>query len=257
MIVTDYLYHAPGKNYTPGHMHLRKSAVVNAHTLAFICLRCSADVDTSLPGPDGRGGISIHADTQKVYLWQCLLHSSPKILEELKHTEDRYIKNKDDIEAALLTNKIFPWAALTRLQAPKLFSDLIESLLGAIYLDSDGNFEVIREVLQTMGIWPILEHIVKDNVDVFHPVSRIYKWAHKTFPHWAKEKGAPPPVQFCFDRDKSANTITCALLIQDVEEFQVTIDYHGHASQNDAKFAVAELAIRELQLRERGEGGHN
>ncbi|KAF7978649.1 hypothetical protein HWV62_45160 [Athelia sp. TMB] len=249
MIVTDYLYHAPGKNYSPGHMHLRKSAVVNAHTLAFICLRCSADVDTSLPGPNGRGGISIRADTQKVYLWQCLLHSSPKILEELRHTEDRYIMNKDDIEAALFTDEIFPWAALTRLQAPKLFSDLIESLLGAIYLDSDGNFEVIRDVLRTIGIWPILEHIVRDNVDIFHPVSRIYKWA--------QQKAPEANVRFRFDRDKSANTITCILEIDDVAQFEMTIDYHGLASQNDAKFAVAELAIKELQLRERGEGGHN
>ena len=41
MIVTDYLYHAPGKNYSPGHMHLRKSALVNGHLLAYICLRMS------------------------------------------------------------------------------------------------------------------------------------------------------------------------------------------------------------------------
>ncbi|KZP10713.1 P-loop containing nucleoside triphosphate hydrolase protein [Athelia psychrophila] len=248
MVVTDFLYHAPGKNYTPGHMHLRKSAVVNAHTLAFICLHCSIEVDTSLPGPDGSGGIAIHASAQRIYLRHCLLHSSHIIMGQLNITDDRYQKNKDEIESALLTDNIFPWAALTRLQAPKILSDLIESLLGAIYLDSDGNLEVIRDVLRTLGIWPILEHIVRDNVDVVHPVSRIYKWA--------QQSGKEDKIKFKFERDKPANTISCALLIDEVEEFRVEMDYHGQASQNDAKFAVAEKAIRALHLRERNEGGH-
>lgn len=247
MVVTHFLYHAPGKKYTPGHMHLRKSAVVNAHTLAFVCLNCSIETDTSLPGPNGHGGINIHAATQKVYLWKCLLHSSPIIMGEMNNTADRYHNHKDDIQSALLTNKIFPWAALTRLQAPKIFSDLVESLLGAIFLDSDGNLDVVRNVLRTLGIWPILQHIVQDDVDVFHPISRMYKWAQQR----GKE------VAFEFVRDKVANTITAILLIDEVQEFEVEIEYQGHASQNDAKFAVAELAIRELQLRERNEGGHN
>ncbi|KZP21485.1 P-loop containing nucleoside triphosphate hydrolase protein [Athelia psychrophila] len=253
MVVTDFLFHAPGKKYTPGHMHLRKSAVVNAHTLAFICLNCSIDVDTSLPGPDGlgSGGITVHAATQKIYLRQCLLHSSHIIMGELNMTDIRFQKNKDEIESALLTDKIFPWAALTRLQAPKILSDLIESLLGAIYLDSDGNLDVIRDVLRTLGVWPILEHIVRDGVDVFHPVSRIFKWAQQT------GKGEKNKVKFEVERNKPANTISCALLIDEVEEYRVEMDYHGQASLNDAKFAVAEEAIRDLQLRERNEGGHN
>lgn len=248
MVVTDYLYHAPGKNYSPGHMHLRKSAVVNTHFLAFICLRCSLEVDASLPGPDGRGGININADTQQVYLWQCLLHSSPRILDDLDTTFSRYQKNKDEIEASLRNEAIFPWAALTRLQAPKLFSDIIESLLGAIYIDSNGNLDAIRDVLRTLGILPTLERIVKDNVDIFHPVSRIHTWA--------KSKSKAIEVEFEFVRDKPTNTITCLLLLNGVEEFQVTDTYRGVASKNDVKFAVAEMAIKALHLREQNEGGY-
>src|SRR5882762_7401850 len=139
MVVTDYLYHAPGKEYGPGHMHLRKSAVVNTHFLSYICLRCSKQIDASMPRPDGHGGISVQSDTQPIYLWQCLFHSSHRILDDFKTIFPRYQKNKDEIEAALSKETIFPWAALTRLQAPKLYSDIIESLLGAIYLDSNGD----------------------------------------------------------------------------------------------------------------------
>ncbi|THU82688.1 ribonuclease III, partial [Dendrothele bispora CBS 962.96] len=52
IICTDYLYRAEGKNYSPGHMHMRKSAMVNAHMLAFLCLRASTDISAQIPRPD-------------------------------------------------------------------------------------------------------------------------------------------------------------------------------------------------------------
>jgi len=48
----------------------------------------------------------------------------------------------------------------------------LESLLG----------EVIREVLRTFGVLPMLGRIVVDGVDVLHPVSRLAHWAAKSKP---------------------------------------------------------------------------
>ena len=238
MIVTDYLYHAPGKEYSPGHIHLRKSAVVNTHFLAYICLRCSRTIDTSMPGPNGLGRISVRSETQQIYLWQCLLHSSPRILDDFNNTLPRYQKNRDEIESALTKDKIFPWAALTRLQAPKLYSDMIESLLGAIYLDSDGDLDEVRQVLRTLGILPILERIVEDDVDILHPVSRLSVWA------------ARKAIEIEYKFEKEDDTITCSIHLDGKEEYRATETYRGHASQNDVKFASAEAAIKDLHLRE-------
>jgi dsRNA-specific ribonuclease len=238
MVVTDYLYHAPGKEYSPGHMHLRKSAVVNNHFLAYICLQSSLVVDTSMPRPNEIGRISVQPDTQSIYLWQCLLHSSPRILDDFHNTFPRYLKSRAEIEIALTKEAIFPWAALTRLQAPKLYSDMIESLLGAIYLDSNGNMDVVRKVLRRLRILPILERIVEDDVDVLHPVSRLSVWAAR------KSK----VIEYKFEKEK--DTITCLILLDGKEEYRVTDTYRGHASQNDAKFAAAEQAIKALHLRE-------
>jgi dsRNA-specific ribonuclease len=243
MVVTNYLYHAPGKEYSPGHMHLRKSAVVNTHFLAYICLRCSLSVDTSMPRPNGNGGVSVQSDTQVVYLWQCLLHSSPRILDDFKNTFPRFQKSREEIEGALTQEGIFPWAALTRLQAPKLFSDIVESLLGAIYLDSNGNLDVIRRVLRKLGILPILERIVEDDVDILHPVSRLSVWASRN----------STEIEYKFEKCK--DTITCVILLNGNEKYWVTDTYRGHASQNDVKFAAAEQAIKALHLRELDERG--
>lgn len=241
MVITDYLYHAPGKQYKPAHIHMRKSAVVNTHFLAYICLRCSLLVDTSMPRPNGEGGISVYADNQTIYLWQCLLHSSSGILNDFNNTFARYQKNQDEIENALKNEKIFPWAALSRLQAPKIFSDMIESLLGAIYLDSNGDFNVVRSVLDTLGILPILERIVKDDVDILHPVSRLSIWVAQQ----------ARTIEYVFEKDQG--NITCSILLDDKEEFRVTDTYRGQASQNEVKFAAAEKAIKELHLREQDE----
>ncbi|KIP08582.1 hypothetical protein PHLGIDRAFT_87922, partial [Phlebiopsis gigantea 11061_1 CR5-6] len=169
MIVTDFLYHAPGKNYTPGHMHIRKEALVNSHLLAFICMNTSIDIDATMPAWNNREGIVLNKDTQRIHLYRCLLHSSPRVLEDLAVAFSRWEKSGAAIQRALQRDSIYPWAALTSLQAPKFISDMLESLLGAIFLDSHGSLDVVRGVLGRLGIMRIMDRIVADDTDVLHP----------------------------------------------------------------------------------------
>ncbi|KJA14070.1 hypothetical protein HYPSUDRAFT_1074175 [Hypholoma sublateritium FD-334 SS-4] len=69
MIVMDMLYHAPGKNYSPGHMHLRKSAVVNAHILSYFCLKMTTTVEAVMPRLDAYGAIEVSTDEQEISLF--------------------------------------------------------------------------------------------------------------------------------------------------------------------------------------------
>ena len=121
-----------------------------------------------MPKWDAAKGTSVDTETRKTYLWQCLMHSSHRILDDQIATFSRFKRGKFEIEQALLHGDTYPWAALTRLQAPKFFSDMIESLLGAVYLDCGGDMEVIRSVLERLGILPILRRVVSDDVDVRH-----------------------------------------------------------------------------------------
>ncbi|KAF8891292.1 hypothetical protein BD779DRAFT_1670921 [Infundibulicybe gibba] len=238
MVVTDYLYHAPGKNYSPGHMHLRKSAVVNAHILAFICLNSSLEVSAGMPQYSAEEGIVISQAVDTIHLWQCLLHSSPGILMDQKHTFRRFEDRRVEITEALERGDAFPWAALTRLQAPKFFSDMVESLIGAVYLDSSGDFEVIRGVLRKLGTLTILERIVRDGIDILHPVSRLSVWASK----YGRE------LEYKYNKEKG--NISCTIKLDGKEEIQVTEIYRGHASQEEVKYMAAEEIIQRFKLRE-------
>ncbi|KAJ3539283.1 hypothetical protein NMY22_g4808 [Coprinellus aureogranulatus] len=253
MVATDYLYHAPGKEYSPGHMHIRKSAVVNGHFLAYICLGLKhisrsmmpqpvADEDGELPSNPyvGRMEFTPGVDEQEIYLWQCLLHSNQQVLDDQTNTFTRYEIWKDVIRHALEHEEVFPWAALTRLQAPKFFSDIVEAIIGAVYLDSGGNMDTIKQFLRGIGILPILERIVNDGVDVFHPVSRVAMWASRH----------DKTVRYAFEHSKG--DISCILLVDEEEEVRETEKFRGKSSQEEVKFAVAEKAIKQFKLRDVG-----
>ncbi|KAG6855552.1 hypothetical protein H0H87_001109 [Tephrocybe sp. NHM501043] len=238
IVVTDILYHAPGKNYSPGHIHLRRSSVVNGHFLSYICLSLSTITDATMPGLNDAGMITLLPETHDIRLWQCLLHSSPRVLEDQRNTAVRFKHLKDDIHDALASGGIFPWADLIRLQAPKFFSDMVESLIGAVFLDSAGNIDTVRSVIAKIGILPILERIIKDDVDVLHPVSRLSMWASR---HDKK-------LGYRFEKEKGK--VTCVVMVDGKEECRCTEVYHGRASQEEVKFMAAELAIKIFHLRD-------
>ncbi|KAI0087899.1 P-loop containing nucleoside triphosphate hydrolase protein [Irpex rosettiformis] len=241
MIVTDFLYHAEGKNYGPGHMHIRKESLVNCHLLAYICMNASALVDATMPSWNAQDGVFLTCDTQRIHLHQCLLHSSPIVLDDLNVTFARYEKNSDAIQLALDEDFIYPWAALTSLQASKFISDMLESLLGAVFLDSHGNLDTVRSVLRVLGFMNIMERIVRDEVDVLHPVSRLGIWAAKNKHTWE------------IKTEKAHGNISCVVLIDNEEEFRATEKFRGKMSLNEVRFAAAEGAVRKLHVIEHEE----
>ena len=261
MVVSDFLYNAPGKNYSPGQMYLRKVAVVNQHFLAFVCLDMFATNDTFMARTLDDETAVLEREENVVYLWQCLLQSNSHVMEDMAVTSTRYMKGRDTIAKALKESEIHPWAALTALQAPKFFSDIVESMLGAVYLDTRGDMEVIRKVLRTFGVLPVLERIVEEGVDVLHPVSRLSHWASKSKPQKA--------IKYHFEI--AEKKVTCTIGIRDkpdkansekaevesgaVDEESETIavaeaEYRGHGSKEEVKFAAAEQAIQYLKIRE-------
>jgi len=261
MVVSHFLYHASGKNYSPGQMYLRKVAVVNQHFLAFICLDMFTTTDVFMARTLENETAVLEREENLVYLWQCLLQSNSHVMEDMGVTCTRYKKGKDTIAEALNSGGIHPWAALTALQAPKFFSDIVESLLGAVYLDTRGDMEVMRKVLRTLGILPVLERIVADEVDVLHPVSRLAQWASKSKPQ--------KMVKYHFEiADKR---VTCTIGMRDkpdkdndekadvgsraIDKELETIavaeaEYRGHGSKEEVKFAAAEQSIQYLKIRE-------
>jgi endoribonuclease Dicer len=260
MVVSDFLYDSE-KNYSPGQMYIRKVAIVNQHFLAFVCLDAYTTTETFMARTLDDETAVIEREDNLVYLWQCLLQSNSHVMEDMAVTRARYEKGKETITKALKEGRIYPWAALTALQAPKFFSDIIESLLGAVYLDTRGNMEIVRKVLRTLGILPVLKRIVEEEVDVLHPVSRLAHWAAKSRPQKI--------VKYRFEIAEKRITCTIGMrdkpdqaggekaetasadLDKELETIAVAeAEYRGHGSNEEVKFEAAERAIQALEIRE-------
>jgi dsRNA-specific ribonuclease len=109
-------------------------------------------------------------------LWNFMRHSSEPIGIEQAATAKRHEALREDILAALHEGSYYPWSLLARIQAKKFFSDVFESFLGAVWVDS-GSIEACEDVLQRFGILPVLDRLLEDGVPVQHPKEVLGKLA--------------------------------------------------------------------------------
>ena len=185
-IITPHLYHHrrrhndddDGQTYTPlphAQMHLIHTAVVNADFLAFCCLSfsipeaCAAVVrDAQAPSRFGtRRGVVDR------YLWQYMRKGCPDLAAAQEATVKRYGRYQQEVKAEFETGQGYPWMQLMRIQADKFFSDLVESVLGAIFLDSGRDLRACEGFVERLGILRVLDRMARDGVDVMHPKERL------------------------------------------------------------------------------------
>ncbi|OCB90323.1 hypothetical protein A7U60_g2499 [Sanghuangporus baumii] len=244
-VIIEELYRAEehGKVFSPGEMHVRKAALVNLHFLGFICLRAEAEFDSSIPKWDSAAKQAVPVtEKHTVRLARCLMHSSGAILDELRDTFARFERDRPRIEEELERGDVFPWVALARLQVPKFLSDIVQSTLGAIYLDSKGDMDVVKGVLERLGVMKVLNRLLRSDIDLSHPVSRLSEWA-------AKNQKADVVEYRTVQR---YGNITCTLIVDGAEITSVTERYNGKASEDDVRFRVADAGMPLLVEKYRG-----
>ena len=117
---------------------------------------------------------------------------------------------------------------------------MTESIIGAIFLDSQGNIPVARQTLYNLGIMPILERFVSEDVNVLHPVSRFSLWVQKN----------GKKIEYVYKREGGRRGVSCVIMVDDKEEIRVADLWKGKMSQEEVKFAAAEDAIRAFKLRD-------
>ena len=154
------------------HMHLLKTAVVNGDFLAFVTMEHGITQHEAGVTPDCR---IFNADA-KVSLWNFMRHSSEPVGIEQAATQKRFKTLRNDIVEVMEHGTHYPWALLARMQAKKFYSDVFESLVGAVWVDS-GSIEACEAILRRFGVLSYLDRLVTDAVEVQHPKEVIGKFA--------------------------------------------------------------------------------
>lgn len=155
-----------------GRMHLIKAATVNAGFLAYLCLDFSIEqevVDVSSSGSTGSYVFRREQRVQSLNLSHFMRHQCPDIDRVLQDSAGRYELLRSDIKAALLRGSSYPWDLFASLAAEKFFSDIVESVFGAIYLDSGGDLLACETFAQRIGLLGYIQRISGEDVDLRHP----------------------------------------------------------------------------------------
>ncbi|TGZ78436.1 P-loop containing nucleoside triphosphate hydrolase protein [Ascodesmis nigricans] len=170
MLIVQTLYTSPGSTLSQIQMHHLKSISVNAHLLAFLCLSTGTHIDQFEPDPHLR---QVVTKSKWFPLHQFLRHHHADLALSQRLTLKRYHQLYPTIRRKLDEASEYPWEELHALDAPKHLSDMIESILGAIWIDSNGCFDTALGFVERIGVLNVLRRCVKEKVEVNHPLSRF------------------------------------------------------------------------------------
>ncbi|KAL4888389.1 ATP-dependent helicase dcl2 [Aspergillus ambiguus] len=168
MVVVHAMAHHPAE-YPQGEMTLIKHALTNANLLAFFCMEFvvaqdQADVDAT---PDGK--FTIQSGQRLIELWRFMRSEALDMNNARANVLRRHRLLRDEVIHALHHGAHYPWQALSQLNADKFFSDIVESILGAIFVDSGGNLDVSTMFVERIGLLSYFRRILSDGVNVTHP----------------------------------------------------------------------------------------
>ena len=144
-----------------GKMTLIKHSVVNAGLMAFLCMDLSVD---------------------DLHLWKFLRFNGPFIAASRDACVARYEDLHESILHELKYGREYPWEIFSRLRPDKFMSDIIESVLGAIFLDTgaDLSLHYCEVFLEKLGLLPYLRRVISENINVQHPRNKAQDMLAKT-----------------------------------------------------------------------------
>lgn len=154
-----------------GVMTMTKAALVNANLLAYFCMEFSVTEQKPNVHQKSNGRFSLTHTEESFELWRFMRCRDQALTINRDATIERHRALRSQIADSLLHSNSYPWHLLCQINAEKFFSDLIESILGAIFVDSNGDLSACETFLERIGLLPYLRRVLADNVLVVHPRS--------------------------------------------------------------------------------------
>lgn len=152
-----------------------KAALVNSHFLAFLCMEHNLKTEVrSIQQSPQTGKFETTVTKGTLELWKFMRFDSPGIPIGQRALLQRHANLRDMIKHQLECGDTFPWGLLTQLRAEKCYSDIIESIIGAIFIDTHGDIDECERFLRRIGLMRHLDRVLVDNVIVKHPRTRLY-----------------------------------------------------------------------------------
>ncbi|KAK4697136.1 endoribonuclease Dicer, partial [Lecanoromycetidae sp. Uapishka_2] len=155
------------------NLHLVRAALVNGNFLGYLCLTLFTSLQRAEIVANDPKNVSTVQTSYPFYLWQAMRHASPAVSSAQQECLARLETVSDELAAALANGSSYPWTLLARLEPPKFLSDIIESLLGAIYIDTRGSLAQCESFLENLGLMAYLRRVMHNRIAILHPKEQL------------------------------------------------------------------------------------
>ncbi|KAF3071126.1 Dicer-like protein 2 [Daldinia childiae] len=236
-VVVSALWKFP-RNMSQGEMHLLRTACVNGDLLGFFGMEWSIEQEATQISEDKT---TIETSTTLPF-WKFMRHTSQDMGIAQHVAEERHAQEREAILEAIKHGSEYPWAQLFHLHIPKFFSDFFESVLGAVWVDSQ-SLDVCASVVEKVGILPYLRRMLAGGVDVLHPKNHLGHEAGRI----AKPVEYQTEVRDAQGRDRE---LICRVLVGD----EMIAEVGGGVSPEEVQTRAAYAAYKIL-VKRREEGG--
>lgn len=216
-------------------MHLYRTTLVHADYLGFIALEWKITQKNKdlIYDPVSRRMTEVDSEFFKP-LWRFMRHESMEIGSNQRKVERQHASLRDDILYAIESGTEYPWALLAKLHVNKFYSDIVESLLAAVWVDS-GSLDTCKQVLGRMGILKHMQRLIQEKVHVLHPREELCILAD------GKEVNYEPKLR---KTDEDCDEWTCAVFVGERKVAEVS----EGVTENEVKTKVAEIAVSLLRF---------
>ena len=107
---------------------------------------------------------SLNPGTRAISLPEFLRYASiPALVSALNATRTRLIALRPAIDTTFAYDHIYPWRVFAVLAPEKVLSDMIEAMLGAVYVDTNDDLKVCETLLRRFGILGWVEITLKSD----------------------------------------------------------------------------------------------
>ncbi|KAJ5436242.1 ATP-dependent helicase dcl2-2 [Penicillium cf. griseofulvum] len=234
LVVTQTLLNAPNRTLDVDRLQSLRTAVTNNMFLMFLCLMFHMEVETHV-GDATQPTLSRTEETpDEVYLWTYLRLHSIELTTALVKFRSMSRRNCWRTQRAFLRKTQYPWVELAAMGGHAVLGDIVKSVLGAVFLDSQANLRDCRHLADRMGILPRVKQFLRDGVVTDHPKILLQKLHPGTKIFYQGYTIPAPDKPFC-----------CAVWVDD----EKLVDIQGYPNRNVAMVSASQVVAQLLQDR--------
>ena len=216
-------------------LHRMRDALVNGDYLAYCCMQHSIEEDRFDVVSAQQSEFGVQQSKRTVHLHDFLRAGSQlvKAKRECLAISPPHLSN---IQRALKHDDQYPWPELIAFKPPKFFSDIVESILGALFLDTDREVSACEAFLSKLGVFEEMRRILDEHVETAYPKEQVGILADKERVDY-----------ICAARkDDEGNVVfECTVKIGDVEVAAAV----GCGSREEAEVRAARNAVNVMRDR--------